>query len=97
MITRSNIDGHGQEYMSVCVDCHLNSSEICNGKRIILENNHKNNSFMIYEMQGALYKKELAKGKEETLELVEFQKWLSEHGYIEDECACKKARENKSN
>ena len=59
-----------------------------------VENNHKNNSYIIYEMQGALYKKELAKGKEETLELVEFQKWLSEHGYIEDEHACKEAREN---
>ena len=94
MITRSIIDGQGQEHMSICVDCRLNSSRICNGKRIILENNHKNNSYIIYEMQGALYKKELAKGKEETLELVEFQKQLSEHGYIEDEHACKEAREN---
>lgn len=44
--------------------------------------------------RGRYIKKELAKGKEETLELVEFQKWLSEHGYIEDEHACKEAREN---
>ena len=94
MITRSNLDGHGQEHMSICVDCRLNSSGICNGKRIILENNHKNNSYVIYEMQGALYKK-LAKGKEETLELVEFQKWLLENGYIEDEHACKEVRESK--
>ena len=97
MVIRSNLDGHGQEHMSICVDCHLSSSGICNGKRIILENNHKNNSYMIYEMQGSLYKKELAKGKEETLELVEFQKWISEHRYIEDECACKEARESRSN
>lgn len=77
----------------MCVDCRLDSREICDGKRIILENNHKKNSYTIYEMRGSYYVKELAKGKGETFELVEFQKWLSQHGYIEDEHACKEARE----
>lgn len=97
MITRSNLDGHGQEYMGMCVDCRLNSSGTCEGKRIVLENNHKQNSYSIYIMIGARCIKEIAKGKGETLELVEFQRWLSKHGYVEDERACKEARESKSN
>ena len=36
-------------------------------KRIILENNHKNNSYIILEMGGGAYiKRNLKKGKEET-------------------------------
>lgn len=97
MVTRSNLDGHGLEYMSICVECILNSSGICNGKRIILENDYKSESYVIYEMCGARYKRELQKGKGETLELIEFQRWLSEYGYIEDERACKEARESKLN
>lgn len=36
---------------------------------------------------------EIQFGKDEIFELVEFQKWLTEHGYTEDEHACKEARE----
>jgi hypothetical protein len=97
MIERSKPDGCGIERMIVCVDCMLDSSNNCNGKRIILENNHKKNSYSIYEMQGARYKRELQKGTDETLELTELQRWLLEHGYIEDEHACKEARESKLN
>lgn len=97
MIKRSYLDGRGIEHMSVCVDCILDCRNICSGKRIILENDHIKNSYSIYLMQGARYKKELQKGKDETLELTEFQKWLLEHGYTEDEHACKEARESKLN
>ncbi|MCU0079319.1 hypothetical protein [Extibacter muris] len=95
MILRSQIDGNGQEYMTICVDCKLDSRGICNGKRVVLENNYKKNCYSIFEMQGARYKGELQKRKEETFELIEFQKWLSKHGYIEDEHACKAAREGR--
>ena len=81
----------------MCVDCRLDSNGICAGKRICIENNHKQISYSIYVMIGARYIKEITKGRGETLELVEFQEWLSKHGYVEDERACKEARESKSN
>ena len=40
------------------------------------------------------FTKELKKGREETLCQKEFEKWLVENGYIEDEQACRKARES---
>lgn len=97
MINRSLLDGCGIEHMGVCVDCILDSRNTCSGKRIILENDHIKNSYCIYLMQGARYKKELQKGKDETLELIEFRRWLLEHGYDEDEHACKENRESKLN
>lgn len=93
MILRSRVDGNGQEYMKMCVGCRLDDRGNCDGKRIVLENNHKKNSYSIYEMRGSYYARELARGKQETLELTEFQKWLSEQGYTEDEHACKEARD----
>lgn len=97
MISRSVLDGNGKEHMDICVDCLLDSWGNCNGKRIILENDYKKNSYAIFEMQGARYKREIQTGKDEILELIEFQKWLTEHGYTEDERACKEARENNQN
>lgn len=97
MISRSLLDGSGKEHMSICVDCLLDSLVNCNGKRIILENDYKKNSYSIFIMQGARYIREMQTGKDEILELIEFQRWLINHGYTEDEHACKEARESNQN
>lgn len=96
MIIRSKIDGNGREAMSICVRCSLDSRNICNGIKIVLENDHKHNSYLIYKSNDPIgCYKELQKGKEGTLELTEFEKWLSEHNYKEDDRACKEFRDKK--
>ena len=94
MTTISKIDGNGQEYMTVCVNCRLDNRNICAGEKVCLENNHKKNCYSIFEIIGSRFTKELKKGREETLSQKEFEKWLVENGYTEDEQACRKARES---
>lgn len=93
MIAISKIDGNGQEYMTVCVNCRLDARNICAGEKVCLENNHKKNCYSIFKTIGARYIKELEKGRDETLCQKEFEKWLAENGYTEDDQACREARE----
>lgn len=79
--------------MTMCVRCSLNDSDVCSGTQIVLVNDHKHNRFLIYKATRPMGYEELQKGKDETLVLPEFEKWLEEHGYKEDERACKEARE----
>ena len=84
MISRSKIDKNGREAMVVCIKCSLDSRKICNGTKIVLVNNHKNNSFLIYKSTVPNGFQELEKGRENTLELYEFEKWLESNNYKED-------------
>lgn len=93
MIIRSKIDANGRETMVMCVKCSLDDRGICNGTKIALVNDHKHNSWLIYKSTFQMGYKELDKGKEETFELSEFQNWLEKNGYVEDERACREARE----
>ena len=92
MISISNIDTNGIEHMTICVRCCIDQYKICKGTRIILENNHRKNSWNIYSMVGSRYGKELDNGKEETLSKKEFEQWLETHEYSEDEHECARAR-----
>jgi hypothetical protein len=84
MVTRSKVDANGRETMIVCIKCSLDNRNICNGTKIVLVNNHKNNSFSIYKSTIPNGFQELKKGKENTLELSEFEKWLEDNNYVED-------------
>ena len=84
MILRSKIDGNGRETMCVCTKCSLDNRSICTGTKVVLVNNHKNNSFLIFKSTFPNGFQELEKGKENTLELSEFEKWLESNGYVED-------------
>ena len=95
MITHSNIDRNGRESMSICIKCSLDSRNICNGTSIVLVNDHMHNSWLIYKKITPCGYKELERGKEETLELSEFERWLEKNGYTEDERACKELRERR--
>ena len=97
MIIQSNIDKNGRETMSMCVKCSLDSSNICTGTQIVLVNDHKRNTYLIYKSTRPMGYVELETGKGETLELSEFGKWLEQHGYKEDERACKEMRERQQN
>lgn len=97
MIIRSKIDANGRETMSMCVRCSLDGRNICNGTKIVLVNDHKHNSYLIYKSNVPMGYQKLDKGREEVLELSEFEKWLNDNGYVEDERACKEFRESKLN
>lgn len=97
MIIKSKIDGNGREAMIICVRCSLDSRNICNGTKIVLVNDHKHNSYLIYKSNTPMGYEELEKGKDETLDKSEFAKWLEKHAYMEDEHACKELRESKLN
>jgi len=97
MIIKSKIDVDGRETMIICVSCSLDSRNICNGTKIVLVNDHKHNSYLIYKSNTPMGYEELKKRKNETLDKSEFAKWLEKHGYMEDERACKELRESKLN
>lgn len=96
MITKSKIDKNGRECFTMCVKCSIDGRNICNGKKVVVENNHKKNSYIIYVSEGNKIT-EIQKGKEETLDIKDFEKWLTEHGYVEDEHMCAKERGSQLN
>lgn len=76
----SKLDSQGNQWIWACIKCSL-YNDICTGIKICLENNHKKQCWKIIKYASGQYKKTLAKGKDETLSLNEFVKWLNDNGY----------------
>ena len=85
-IVHSIIDKNGEEYISFCINCHIDElAGYCDGEHLIFENNHKKQTCKIMKSTPSLGNwKTLQLLKDEILTENECIKWMKENGYTEN-------------
>ena len=71
---------NGTEHCTAYGSFAIDDREIWYGTKYCLINDHVKNNWVIEKMNTNTYIGVIAKGKEETLSLGEFKKWLQENG-----------------
>lgn len=85
-IVHSIIDKNGEEYISFCINCHIDKlAGYCDGEHLVFENNHKKQTCKITKGTPRLGNwKTLQLIKDEVLSEKECIDWMKENGYTEN-------------
>lgn len=86
----SKINKAGTEHVSATVDpFNLDEDGLGYGKTIVLTNNHSKNTYEIKENRlihgSSSFLRIIEKGKDETMGVEEFKRWLIDNGYSDKE------------